>query len=64
MSVCLRCAAPFNCAMMGEIDGPCWCTLEPRLLPVPGVGASCYCPQCLKVALDMQKAGAAAPPSD
>lgn len=64
MSVCLRCAAPFNCAMMSEMDGPCWCTDMPRFLPVPGTGASCYCPHCLKLEIEAQKAALPEAPHD
>jgi hypothetical protein len=64
MSVCLRCGAPFSCAMLGEMDGPCWCTELPRFLPVPGVGASCFCPGCLKMEIATQQAASPAGPAE
>ena len=64
MSICLRCGAAFSCAMLGEQDGPCWCSAMPAALPVPGEGASCWCPGCLKLAIEAKKACAAKPPHD
>ena len=34
MSICQRCGMAFSCAMLGEQDGPCWCTAMPAVLPV------------------------------
>jgi hypothetical protein len=39
MSQCAA-AAPFGCAMLGEQDGPCWCTALPPVLPVPVAGTT------------------------
>ncbi|MES2318698.1 MAG: cysteine-rich CWC family protein [Pseudomonadota bacterium] len=64
MSICMRCGQSFSCAMMGEQDGPCWCTAMPPALPVPGVGVSCWCPGCLKLEIEAQKGSEARPPHD
>jgi hypothetical protein len=65
MSVCFRCGAPFSCAMLGEMEGPCWCTELPRMMPLPGLeAASCYCPGCLKIALAEQTDPKPPPPHD
>jgi len=65
MSICLRCGAAFSCAMLGEQDGPCWCTALPPALPLPGAaGASCFCPGCLKLEIETRKGSAATPPHD
>ena len=55
MSICLRCGAAFSCAMRGEADGPCWCTAMPPVVAVPGEGASCWCPGCLKLHIESQR---------
>jgi hypothetical protein len=34
--------------MADGIDGPCWCTELPPVVPLPGVDASCWCPACLR----------------
>ena len=66
MSICLRCGVAFSCALLGEQDGPCWCTALPAVLPVPASdgAASCFCPGCLKMAIDAQKSSEPAPPHD
>jgi hypothetical protein len=66
MSVCIACGMSFSCAMLGEQDGPCWCTAMPAVLPVPvaGTAASCYCPGCLKLVIEAQKSSQVAPPHD
>jgi hypothetical protein len=64
MSVCVGCGTSFRCAMKGEQDGPCWCTAMPAALPVPGEGASCFCPACLTLAIEARKRAEAAPPHD
>jgi len=48
MSTCTRCGAQFGCAMADGAAAPCWCTRLPPLVPVPGVGAGCWCPACLE----------------
>ena len=51
MSTCALCGAQFSCAMADGSDAPCWCTVLPAALPVPGPGAvaaACWCPACLK----------------
>jgi hypothetical protein len=62
MSHCSRCGAVFACAMVDDKNAtPCWCTQLPALpMPAPGTTASCYCPQCLRQAVDTVQAGAAA----
>jgi hypothetical protein len=54
----------FSCAMLGEQDGPCWCTAMPAVLPVPGVDASCWCPGCLKLQIAAQQSSEKPPPHD
>lgn len=58
MSICLRCGMSFSCAMLGEMDGPCWCVALPAAVPVPGADATCWCPGCLKLHIAAQKAAA------
>ena len=52
MSACSRCGASFTCAMADGSDHPCWCTELAAAVPVPsqlpGQGAACWCPACLK----------------
>ncbi|MFC4929347.1 cysteine-rich CWC family protein [Massilia sp. GCM10023247] len=48
MSLCSRCGAAFGCAMADAAPGPCWCTELPPAVPVPGVDANCWCPDCLR----------------
>ena len=48
MSTCSRCGATFGCAMADGSDGPCWCTELPSVVPLPGEGAACWCPACLR----------------
>ena len=44
---CARCGAAFDCALSAE----CWCTAEPKRLPMPGDAAEdCLCPDCLRKA--------------
>jgi hypothetical protein len=51
MSVCLRCAAVFDCCMVEGVVEPCWCTRLP-LLPAKvliaadedGKDGCYYCP--------------------
>jgi hypothetical protein len=37
-------------------SAPCWCTELPPVVPVPGVDARCWCPQCLKQHMSAQRA--------
>lgn len=53
MSICIRCGAAFGCAMLGEMDGPCWCTALPPTVPVPTKEAGCMCPGCLKIHIEI-----------
>jgi len=55
-STCSRCGAAFGCAMADGLDGPCWCTTLPAALPVPGAEARCWCPACLRAAVDADRA--------
>ena len=48
MSLCSRCGAAFGCAMADGLDGACWCTALPPVVPVPGLEAGCWCPACLR----------------
>lgn len=64
MSICIRCGAVFGCAMLGEMDGPCWCTELPPAMPVPGKETGCLCPVCLKIQVEMMQSSALAPPHD
>jgi len=44
---CRDCGAVFECDM-GQ-DTPCWCSREFALvMPLPQVGADCYCANCLR----------------
>jgi hypothetical protein len=64
MSTCERCGAIFHCAMAdpgadGKADPtPCWCTVLPPAVPVPGDGSAvgCWCPACLKAHIAAQEA--------
>lgn len=48
--VCEACGAEFGCTL----GGPCWCSDEPFLLPMPLTGEAqdgprdCLCPTCLR----------------
>ncbi|MBC7452527.1 MAG: cysteine-rich CWC family protein [Massilia sp.] len=50
MSACSHCGAPLTCAMADGSGHPCWCTevAAAVAVPVPGQGAACWCPACLK----------------
>jgi hypothetical protein len=56
MSTCTRCGAEFGCAMADGGSAPCWCTELPPVVPVPGVDARCWCPQCLTQHMASQRA--------
>ena len=61
MSQCSRCGAPFSCAMVDVADPlnapPCWCTLLPAVVPVPGAaGSACWCAACLSQHIAEQEA--------
>jgi hypothetical protein len=34
--------------MADGLDGACWCTALPPVVPVPGLEAGCWCPACLR----------------
>ena len=55
MSVCLGCGVTFNCAMLGDMPGRCWCMDLPPVVTVPGLDASCLCPGCLKLRIAAQQ---------
>ena len=65
MSLCSRCGAPFSCALVDGADPvsapPCWCTLLPAVVPVPGApGSACWCAACLRQHIAEQEAQRAA----
>ena len=62
MSVCIRCGATFGCAMADGLDGPCWCTALPAVVPVPGGEAGCWCPACLTLHIAAQESSSEIPP--
>ena len=45
--LCARCHAPMTCN-----PGDCWCEKVP-VLPNVEVSQGCYCPSCLKSALEL-----------
>ena len=63
MSTCTRCGAGFGCAMADGASAPCWCTDLPPVVPVPGVDASCWCPQCLQQHIASQSGSLAEVPT-
>ena len=52
MSICVRCGMSFGCALLGELDSPCWCTQFPPIVPLPSKEAGCMCPGCLKMHIE------------
>jgi hypothetical protein len=64
MSACARCGATLSCAMLGEMDGPCWCTQLPPALPVPTEAAGCLCRACLKMQIAALQSSRDVPPHD
>jgi hypothetical protein len=51
MSLCSRCGAQFDCAMVdpNNPDTPCWCTLLPAVVALPSApGSACWCRACLQ----------------
>ena len=64
MSACARCGAALSCAMLGEMEGPCWCTELPPALPVPGKEAGCLCPTCLKMQIESLQSSPQVPQHD
>jgi hypothetical protein len=65
MSICIRCGAAFGCAMLGEMDGPCWCTQLPPIVPVPAKEVSgCMCPGCLKLHIEVMESSVTPPARD
>ncbi|MES3023138.1 MAG: cysteine-rich CWC family protein [Pseudomonadota bacterium] len=55
MSTCSACGAQFGCAMADGGAEPCWCTALPPVVALPGAGASCWCPACLKQHIEAQQ---------
>jgi hypothetical protein len=50
---CPRCGAVFVCGNeAGAVS--CWCSELPAALPLPGDGAGCYCPACLRAIIGQQ----------
>jgi hypothetical protein len=56
MTTCTRCGARFGCAMADGASAPCWCTQLPPVLALPGIDASCWCPECLSQHIAAQPA--------
>ena len=53
--LCQDCGATFECGMGAAT--PCWCSQEhPPVMPLPGAGADCYCANCLKARIELQRA--------
>lgn len=50
---CPRCGAVFVCGNEAGAAS-CWCAELPAVLPVPGVGGGCYCPECLHAIIEQQ----------
>ena len=49
---CPRCGKPVACGMKTGM-ARCWCADYPPMLKVPAAqGAGCYCPECLKEAME------------
>jgi hypothetical protein len=45
--ICPGCGEGLDCGRAAGRDR-CWCADLPRIMPVPEIGAGCYCPKCLE----------------
>jgi hypothetical protein len=55
MLFCSLCGAQFDCAMLTPGDAPCWCTLLPAAISLPGAaGSACWCRACLQQKIEQQ----------